>query len=73
MKYSSVTETVTFPAKMSEQNRCIHLLRLVPGSCSEACLHLLMMEIVMILKVQEETRCARGGHYYGCDISHMKN
>jgi len=28
---------------------------------------------VTILKVKEETRCARGGHYCGCDISHSKN
>jgi len=45
MKYSSVMETMTFPVKKSEQNRCIHLLRLVPGSCSETCLDILIMEI----------------------------
>jgi hypothetical protein len=73
VKYSSVTETMTFPAEKYEQNRCIHF--------TETCARFLQRDMsassydgnkVTILKVQEETRWARGRHYGGCVISCSK-
>jgi hypothetical protein len=72
MKYSSVTETMTFPAKKSE-NRCIHLPRRARFVQWDMFASTHDGNTVMILKVQEETICSRGGHYCGCDISHSKN